>query len=814
MIIRAMLCRALLIWACASGPALDELVSGRFDLLGWQRLGVARFAAPVPDAAATVALLDDDPDTAVSVLANAARTLTLDFDPPQEVERVELALSGPGACRVRLTVVQPDDQRFQAGESEVSGGQTALFRLTNAKVRSLSFEIETLEEDGESALAGLAVFGRMRIVALSLDDPPSTLPVGGSFPCRVLGRDEHGGRPDLSERTQLVVQPARALAFLADRRAVTRVAGPLTIEPRLATLGGPVVSVLVTPVEPPPPAPQAVAGMQVVQLLLEGQPPFEIFRRHAGEKAERSLGRAERTRFYDDSVLPGTAYTYSARRVDRLDNPLTEASAGVRVRTLTRFPPGWSAPGRVPALLVLFVDSLLPEERAEILASLEAARLFVYRHSAGRIVLDPLLLELSGPTPPTVGPTLHGIEALLRRQGLREDRFGLVFAISNDLAGDYGGFSILGRGLGAMVRGRGLRVPTPAGALGPDPDLAFAFVHELQHALARLQDEQSAAGARSTGHFTEDFGAAGMLGAWRGQPFDAGESWDGHAQLLAATDGWELIGPPWRRPLEVLDTDGDGLVDDDARLPIDEQRLGTDPNLADTDGDGLSDLAELRAGLYRGSDPRQADTDGDGLPDGEDRWPLSSFRGSIPRGTTPQALADDEAVSLAAAWNDRELLFEITTAKPCDAFLEVDGSGALGRWETDVNTGTAAKPGSDVYAGPARFTLRAHTPPLGVFLGERRVPGARLTAEALADGRTRLLLSLPAALGPGAQDVYIPVRAEPTSGLRLRPGTTLGLALTVRPSRASDPAPLDPFADEAWRSLFETHRFLDARLVD
>lgn len=53
--------------------------------------------------------------------------------------------------------------------------------------------------------------------------------------------------------------------------------------------------------------------------------------------------------------------------------------------------------------------------------------------------------------------------------------------------------------------------------------------------------------------------------------------------------------------VEQVDTDGDGLFDDE------EQSLGTDPTSADTDGDGLDDGAEVDGG----TDPTNADTDGD-----------------------------------------------------------------------------------------------------------------------------------------------------------------------------------------------------------
>jgi hypothetical protein len=57
----------------------------------------------------------------------------------------------------------------------------------------------------------------------------------------------------------------------------------------------------------------------------------------------------------------------------------------------------------------------------------------------------------------------------------------------------------------------------------------------------------------------------------------------------------------------VLDTDGDGLKDDE------EEKIGTDPTKSDTDADGLSDFEE--ANTWQ-TNPLKADTDGDGYPDG------------------------------------------------------------------------------------------------------------------------------------------------------------------------------------------------------
>jgi hypothetical protein len=822
---RVSLALAAMLALALSSPrarAAEQAVAS-FDLQGWRKLGALAVTTPPLDIGGPDALLDNDPRTTLVLPGVAAAELGLEFRSRQVVRKVTVVRGGGagGALRVTLTVVGDGDQRFKAGEFDVEPGGEAAFHLLDVPVSQLRVEVARLEGEQPLSLADIRVEGQVEIVSLTLEDVPETLPEGGSFPFRVRGHDSLGGMPDLSDRTQVVVDPQRALSLQPGFRAVTRVQGPVTLQAHFGTLRSLMRPLLVTAIEPPPPPPDPVPGLRVVTLHLEGEPPFEISRRTTGDKSEVALGRTETNVYYDDTVEPGMAYAYTARRTDRLDNPLTQNSSEVRVRTYKRLPSGWSDPGRIPVLVALFTDSFGTGEEDAVLASIEAARLFMYRHSLGRIVIDPVYLAVTGPTPVTSGPTMLGIEQRLRQLGIRDDQFGVVFAVANDVAGDFAGFRLLGRTLGAM--GRGTRVATPRGALGPAPDIAWSFVHEMQHVFASLAAASEEPDPLPSGHFADDFGPLGMLGSARGRPFDAGEAWDGAALLLASFDGIARIGAPWRRPLEVQDIDGDGLPDADARLPLDELRFGTDPLSPDTDADELPDLAEAAAGLYRGADPHNKDTDGDGRPDGQDSWPLFNFTGIISKSRLPRFLAsvptpadpDSPPVLLAASWNEQALAFEILTDRPTDVFLDLDGSGSLGRWESDVNTGTSKAPASDVWAGPARITLRANTAPIGVFIGDRPLPGAMVASEREADGTFRLLAVLPRRLGPGATDVSLPADAPLVSGLRLRAGTVLGLSLTVRPSRANDPAPFDPYpADGSWTSLFDTHHLMDARLQD
>lgn len=131
----------------------------------------------------------------------------------------------------------------------------------------------------------------------------------------------------------------------------------------------------------------------------------------------------------------------------------------------------------------------------------------------------------------------------------------------------------------------------------------------------------------------------------------------------------------------VVDTDGDGLTDDeelsigteilipdtdsDGLLDGDEVNIfGTNPLLADTDGDGLNDGEEMN--VY-GTNPLIADTDGDGLLDGEE---IEGY------GTNP-LMEDTDGDGL----NDGE---EVTVAGSNPLVIDTDGDGLLDGEEVTV----------------------------------------------------------------------------------------------------------------------------------
>ena len=433
---------------------------------------------------------------------------------------------------------------------------------------------------------------------------------------------------------------------------------------------------------------------------------------------------------------------------------------------------------------------LTDEDLEGIGTGVELGRLFYFRNTGGRLNLELQRMVVDAAAPDNAGPTYDNIAADLRARGVQDNQYDGVFATGVGFTGNWGGFQALGK------TGAAMGIPDRRGGLTWWPEdrpevwygLAWTFVHEFQHALdlvicgaqlpQMLHGHPYADSAES--HFTW-----GHKGA---QHF----SWQACLLREFGANVLDLRGAraEW---LAIEDGDGDGLADDDARLPMDEARFGSDRGLPDTDGDGLNDLAEFTADLYRGSDPINPDTDGDGLRDGQDPAPTVAIAARLPYAAAGplvdgeadatyaplflhayagSALAPPEA-RVEACWHEDGLFLLARTPEAADLALEVDSSPENGYWE-----------GGDTYLMRATRDGQVLFDGLGL---EGEVPGAQATW-----GKDGLEAFIPAVIGQGvSNEINWGGKRRPedrTDGLHLAAGRQVGLNVTLVCDR--------------WRALF------------
>ncbi|GEM_PF-963470 len=261
-------------------------------------------------------------------------------------------------------------------------------------------------------------------------------------------------------------------------------------------------------------------------------------------------------------------------------------------------------------------------EYASIVNAINIGRTFYFRNTRGELNLTMSFLPIDTVAPSNEGGTYEHIEADLRRRGYVNNQFDGVFTTGRGLLGNLGGFVIFDK-TGAAFGGPGMGGQMnsfPSADTNTGFDTAWIFVHEFQHAL-----DYAIAGGAGFDEFLMGHPYTDSAESPKAQPGQVvnpgGQHWDWEACTLRNFRKYLQIPGATGSQLLALDSDGDGLADDDAALPMDERRFGTDPLNPDTDGDGLGDLEEFTADIYLGADPHNTDTDGDGMPDGVDQWP-------------------------------------------------------------------------------------------------------------------------------------------------------------------------------------------------
>jgi streptogramin lyase len=198
--------------------------------------------------------------------------------------------------------------------------------------------------------------------------------------------------------------------------------------------------------------------------------------------------------------------------------------------------------------------------------------------------------------------------------------------------------------------------------------LAWLLCHEYSHQLDAFFDR------------------SGVQKFWLNHPDPTihpgryGQHWDVNAFICRKWNPNDWLTMRFGKIWEVDDVNGNGIPDDDPRLPLDERRLG---RIARPGNARSDDLRKAMTGLFFGYRLDTGMPDGIGYREEGATWrlpreavlpiPYADLRGEIDH-WFHYARAQNRflAADIFAAWNERELQFGIVCRDACDAEIDID----------------------------------------------------------------------------------------------------------------------------------------------
>lgn len=205
----------------------------------------------------------------------------------------------------------------------------------------------------------------------------------------------------------------------------------------------------------------------------------------------------------------------------------------------------------------------------------------------------------------------------------------------------------------------------------------WLMVHEFNH---QLDDIFLASGYPEFwfNHISPTIGTAANFG----------EHFDANRFILRQVPAEEWLDLRYTNHAAARDADGDGIPDDDPRLPLDESRLASDPSSTDTDRDGVADMDELGFSNWIsegwGEDPSpqcvspnldDPDADHDGISDGLDPYPCAPIRPTIVAEKESRIMelhSGEIDGALSATWNSDSLVINIDMDRIAHVKLMID----------------------------------------------------------------------------------------------------------------------------------------------
>jgi hypothetical protein len=443
----------------------------------------------------------------------------------------------------------------------------------------------------------------------------------------------------------------------------------------------------------------------------------------------------------------------------------------------------------------IFMGGLGPNEPQEVRQGLEFARQFYFRNSFGKLNLKFHFWDIPGdPLLNSEGVADFGtMDTDFRNRGILDNQYDAIFLISNKTLCWCSNGYILGQTAPSMAH-YGWFDPTDHYTKGD----AWLFTHEFGHSLDFMIAGGSGYGEwMLVNHPFDAFPLPPGI-----DKFDCGPGFDNMAEILRIYPYHLNYAEPWGGYFEVLDTDGDGLANNDDRLPYDEADFGSNPNLADADADGLNDLKEFHAGNFSGSNPLLADTDGDGLGDGTDPYPISDFTTSCQKTTSTVTIngtmnpaegwnhmatgprytkIPGATLSTFATWDDNYFYFAFQSNKELKYYLSMDGSGEDGLFSSDKRfTGGSYGAGynddtwGDNYYETAVFVIRSDA--AQVIFKNAALAGSQVSTTN-SGGFYTTEVRIPHSLGPGFGYTYTPASAPIVTTTDFMQGDIIGIEM-------------------------------------
>lgn len=237
----------------------------------------------------------------------------------------------------------------------------------------------------------------------------------------------------------------------------------------------------------------------------------------------------------------------------------------------------------------------------DIYRGVELAREFFWRNSRLQLNIAPTFLEIGDTMPAElldeegkIWPKSGLLEEDLLAKGVKKNQYDLVFLLyPHSDAGSGSGMKLKRLGKTAYSFAS-LPILETENNYPDGPKLTWTFASQLFYSI----------NAVVYGYDSEKL-----------------EDWGALASTLRQ---YRVQDPPkpYGKIYLTLDYDRDGVPDDEPMVPLHEGSLGLNRETNDSDEDGLEDMQEILAGIFRSADLFLKDTDGDGLKDGEDPKPL------------------------------------------------------------------------------------------------------------------------------------------------------------------------------------------------